>query len=103
MKSDTQAAAARTSPACAGSALTEGMRRKPASSSNQSLPSLRRESSGPAARDLASRGAMRDAAVLRLGEQPQLLERVVLDLADALAGDVERPAHLVERLWACRR
>src|SRR4051794_5681355 len=37
------------------------------------------------------------AELLGLGEALELLERLVLDLADALAGDVERPAHLVER------
>src|SRR3954447_9880114 len=35
--------------------------------------------------------------LLRLGEALKLLERLVLDLADALARDVERPADLVER------
>src|SRR3954451_16948074 len=37
------------------------------------------------------------AELLRLGERLQLLQRLVLDLADALACDVERAAHLVER------
>src|SRR5690242_7280933 len=37
------------------------------------------------------------AQLLRLRERLQLLERLVLDLADALARDVERAAHLVER------
>src|SRR5436190_12887003 len=37
------------------------------------------------------------AELLRLGERAQLLQRLVLDLADALAGDVERAADLVER------
>src|SRR5215217_3382071 len=37
------------------------------------------------------------AQLLRLGEALQLLERLVLDLADALARDVERPPDLVER------
>src|ERR1700759_4470783 len=35
--------------------------------------------------------------LLRLGEALELLERLVLDLADALARDVERPPDLVER------
>src|SRR4051794_35468605 len=37
------------------------------------------------------------AELLRLGERLQLLQRLVLDLADALARHVERAAHLVER------
>ena len=37
------------------------------------------------------------AQLLRLGEALQLLERLVLDLADALARDVERAPDLVER------
>src|SRR4051812_10258062 len=37
------------------------------------------------------------AQLLRLGQRLQLLERLVLDLADALARDVERPPDLVER------
>src|SRR5688500_1414201 len=37
------------------------------------------------------------AELLRLGERLELLERLVLDLADPLAGHVERAAHLVER------
>src|SRR4051794_1250329 len=42
---------------------------------------------------LADRVAQR----LRLGQPLELLERVVLDLADALAGDAEGPADLLER------
>src|ERR687898_1337688 len=37
------------------------------------------------------------AQLLRLSQRLKLLERLVLDLADALAGDVEGPADLVER------
>src|SRR4051794_28388727 len=37
------------------------------------------------------------AELLRFSELLQLLERLILDLADALAGDVEGPPHLVER------
>src|SRR5215218_3543049 len=37
------------------------------------------------------------AKLLRLGEALELLERLVLDLADPLARDVERPPDLVER------
>src|SRR5918998_739826 len=44
------------------------------------------------------RGALRDVAkLLRLGEALELLERLVLDLADALARDVERAPDLVQR------
>src|SRR5262249_11514180 len=44
-----------------------------------------------------SSAASRDVAeLLRLGERAQLLQRLVLDLADALAGDVERAADVVE-------
>src|SRR5262249_43234084 len=35
--------------------------------------------------------------LLRVRQRAQLLERLVLDLPDALAGDVERPADLVQR------
>src|SRR3954471_19396303 len=45
-----------------------------------------------------AREYLRDVAeLLRLRERLQLLERLVLDLADALARDVERAPHLVER------
>src|SRR5205823_2815338 len=37
---------------------------------------------------------------LRLRQRLQLLQRVVLDLADPFAGDVERPAHLFQRVRA---
>src|SRR5579859_677601 len=37
------------------------------------------------------------AELLCLREGLQLLERLVLDLPDPLAGDVERPPHLVKR------
>src|SRR5947199_4697498 len=37
------------------------------------------------------------AQLLGLGQRLELLEGLVLDLADALARDVERPADLVER------
>src|SRR5438874_13373435 len=35
--------------------------------------------------------------LLRVRERPQLLQALVLDLPDPLAGHVERPPHLVER------
>src|SRR6476659_8343199 len=37
------------------------------------------------------------AQLLRVGQRPQLLQALVLDLPDALAGDVERAADLVQR------
>src|ERR1700741_1736036 len=37
------------------------------------------------------------AKLLRFGERLELLERLVLDLADALARDVERPPDLIQR------
>src|ERR671910_3277325 len=37
------------------------------------------------------------AQLLSLGERLKLLQRLVLDLADPLAGHVEGPSHLVER------
>src|SRR5438132_11658205 len=39
------------------------------------------------------------AQLLRRGEALQLLQRLVLDLADALARYVECAAHLIERTW----
>jgi hypothetical protein len=40
------------------------------------------------------------AQLLSFGQRLQLFQRPVLDLADALAGDVERAAHLLERAGA---
>jgi hypothetical protein len=42
-------------------------------------------------------GAGQPPQALRLRELLQLLQRVVLDLADPLAGHSERPPHLLER------
>src|ERR687886_2776718 len=56
---------------------------------------------GPVRFDVGCRargGKLRDVAqLLRLGQRLQLLQRLVLDLPDALARHVERAAHLVER------
>src|SRR3954470_3131837 len=51
------------------------------------------------ARPAASRAARLSniAELLGFGEALQLLQRLVLDLSDPLARDVERAAHLVER------
>src|SRR6476660_4784474 len=52
----------------------------------------------PARVCLSVRAPLGDVAqLLRLGQRLQLLERLVLDLADALARDVERPPDLVQR------
>src|SRR5258707_5443990 len=49
-------------------------------------------------RSSSVRAALRDVAqLLRLGQRLQLLQRLVLDLADPLARDVERPPDLVQR------
>src|SRR5918999_3835849 len=91
--SQTHSPARRTSSACAGSALTLGMRRNSKSSSSQTASgsATRRESSDGSA-------ALRHLAeLLSLREGLKLLEAVVLDLADALARDVEDPPHFVQR------
>src|SRR5918994_4309368 len=44
----------------------------------------------------AHKSSARVAEALRLGQRLELLERVVLDLADALARDVERAADLLQ-------
>src|SRR6476620_687494 len=52
----------------------------------------------PARVCLSVRAPLGDVAqLLRLGQRLQLLQRLVLDLADALARDVERPPDLVQR------
>src|SRR4051812_13129489 len=67
-------------------------RRRAASSSNMRL------SSDAPCTHLRGGSRLGDVAeLLCLREGLQLLERLVLDLADALARDVERPSHLVER------
>src|ERR671935_2434673 len=55
--------------------------------------------SGPQARGVRAAGrVLSDVAKRdRVGQRTQLLQALVLDLADPLAGDVERPPHLVER------
>src|SRR3954470_23673060 len=90
MKEQTHSPARRTSPACAGSALIEGMRKSSASSSNH----------GSTRGRLAMRRSarLRDVAeLLAVRQCAQLLQALVLDLADSLARDLERAADLVER------
>ena len=77
---------------------------------SRSIPSRRdatREVSRPGATRLAkypvparARRLGRLAQLLGFGQRLQLLERAVLDLADALARDVERAADLLERARA---
>ncbi len=89
-KSRTHSAARTTSAWCSGSALTLGMRRTSESSSNQ-VGSI-------AAAKAANASYLRNVAeLLALGQRAQLLQRLVLDLPDALACDVEGAADLVER------
>src|SRR5471030_2358161 len=63
---------------------------------------------GGAARPRTARGHMRGARgwssghvaeLLGFRERLKLLQRLVLDLPDALARDIERPANLVEGPW----
>src|SRR5215211_1973053 len=58
---------------------------------------------GPGGPPRVKRVSARVAEALRLGERLELLERVVLDLADALARDVKRAPHLLERVRAGAR
>src|SRR2546430_3396167 len=99
--SASQSAAARTSPARSGSALTLGIRISSESSSNQgSATAAESKGRGPAVRagPLHALSVLRHVAQRdRLGERAQLLQALVLDLADPLARHVERAADLVER------
>src|SRR4051812_32360610 len=57
----------------------------------------RAPSPGPVENAYARRALRNVAQLLRLGQALQLLERLVLDLADPLARDVEGAPHLVQR------
>src|SRR5436189_1770106 len=93
-KSQTHSPALRTSPSCAGSALTLGIRTNSVRSSSQAW-STARESM---AAERVSAKLRRDVLErLRFCERAELLQALVLDLADPLARNVERPPHLVER------
>src|SRR5262249_34385857 len=91
-KSRTHSAARRRSSWCAGSALTEGMETNSRSSSSQD-----RSTSGESTCPIASSASGDVAKLDRVRERPELFQALVLDLPDALAGDVERPPHFVER------
>src|SRR3954470_17504874 len=91
-KSRTHSPACRTSPACCGSALTLGIRSSSESSSSQAW-STTRESK----RLAGGGGSGYVAENLRVGERAKLLQRLILDLPDALARHVERATDLVER------
>src|SRR5437870_458194 len=87
MKSRTHSAARVTSALCAGSALTLGMRRSSESSSIQSA--------GGSAIAAESTDLRYVSQLLAVGQRAQLLQALVLDLPDPLAGDAECPADLV--------
>src|SRR5512132_3163005 len=93
----THSAAVTMSAAWPASALTEGIAMNSASWSRSVSDggATARESSQSGAAD---RGELRDVAhALGVGESAQLLQALVLDLADAPARDVERATALVER------
>src|SRR3954452_12650699 len=89
-KSRTHSAARTTSSWCVASALTLGMRRSSENSSSQAGSSV-------AAATAANPSSGYVAELLRIRERAQLLQRLVLDLPDALTRDIERAADLVER------
>ena len=81
--------------------------RSPTSRAGDPRPGARvpaRRARPPAVPGLPELGALRRVPQpLRLGQRLELLQRVVLDLADPLAGDVERATDLLERVRAARR
>src|SRR4051794_5038183 len=101
MKSQTHSPAVLTSSRCAGSALTDGIAMNSVSSRCQvsSMAARLPKRTCPATwlLDMSVPGLCDVFEADRVREGAELLQALVLDLADALAGDVERPAHLVER------
>src|SRR5436190_2288825 len=100
--SASHSAAAFTSPDRSASALTLGMRISSASSSNQGSATAaesRQMEEGPrSAWALFTPSVLRHVAKCdRVGERAQLLQALVLDLADPLTRHVERAADLVQR------
>src|SRR5439155_15535905 len=94
-KSRTHSPAWRTSSACCGSALTLGIRSNSESSASQASFTA---AESTRLCTLLSRVRLRDVAQdLCVSQCAQLLQRLVLDLPDALARHVERAPDLVER------